>query len=887
MKMKIMWLKGMLIHLPGTIIGAFIGATLTVSFLALLGSFIAINNAMMTARAIQGVPVDWQVQLASGADANAVKAEISRHIIPRIIDKVGYAQVTGFRAQTGGTVQITGAGQAVGISDQYFQDFPAEVRPLVGAKSGVLLAQQTASNLHAKPGDSISILRNGLPPVSVKVDGIVDLPNADSLFQAVGVPAGVAPQAPPDNVVILPEALWKGFFIPQSVVRPDSVKYQYHVRLGQKLPGNPEAAYKIVAREANNLEARTAGSAMVGNNLASRLLSVSEDALYSQVLFLFLGFPGVILVISMTLAISGSGEQRRAKIQALLRMRGVSLSQIMQLEMMLAALAGIAGILAGLGFTFLCAPLTGITYSDLIHAHAGILVILASILGMALALFAVFYPSWTHARSSTVVSARAGVRQSKTPYWQLMWLDVIILALGAVEFWRTASSGYQVVLAPEGVAASSVNYEAFIAPFCLWVGGVLFGYRLTHGGLKMGAHWLKHILSPLAHSLSGLVSGSISRQRGLISRGIMLTALATSFAVSTSIFDATYSAQSRVDAELTNGADITATGTTAAPPGNRLSVLRGIPGVLAAESMQHRFAYVGNDLQDIYGIDPANIGRATDISNAFFGGGNARKTLHDLARTKDGVLVSEETVRDFQLMPGDLLNLRVQFHNDHQYHVVPFHYVGIAREFPTAPRDSFLVVNSKYLSQQTRSNGAEVVLLRVKGNRERIAMEVRARMSDMPGVRVTDLGSAQRAISSSLTAIDLKGLTRVELAFAILLVTCATGLILGLGMSERKRMFAILSAIGANSAQLGSFLWGEALVILIAGCILGSLLGVGVAEALVKMLTGIFDPPPESLSYPVLYLAFLGAAAIISTILTVVVLHITSRRHTMEALRGL
>ena len=26
--------------------------------------------------------------------------------------------------------------------------------------------------------------------------------------------------------------------------------------------------------------------------------------------------------------------------------------------------------------------------------------------------------------------------------------------------------------------------------------------------------------------------------------------------------------------------------------------------------MQHRFAYVGNDLQDLYGIDPATIGRA-------------------------------------------------------------------------------------------------------------------------------------------------------------------------------------------------------------------------------------------------------------------------------------
>ena len=44
-----------------------------------------------------------------------------------------------------------------------------------------------------------------------------------------------------------------------------------------------------------------------------------------------------------------------------------------------------------------------------------------------------------------------------------------------------------------------------------------------------------------------------------------MTALAFAFAASTAIFNATYEAQARVDAELTNGADVTVIGTTAAP----------------------------------------------------------------------------------------------------------------------------------------------------------------------------------------------------------------------------------------------------------------------------------------------------------------------------------
>jgi putative ABC transport system permease protein len=415
----------------------------------------------------------------------------------------------------------------------------------------------------------------------------------------------------------------------------------------------------------------------------------------------------------------------------------------------------------------------------------------------------------------------------------------------------------------------------------------LVSLRLIHGGLRSGRRALTHLLAPLAHSLCSLVAGSLSRQQGLITRGVVLVALAMSFSVSTAIFDTTYNGQSHVDAELTNGADVTVTGPTATPPSAKLAQLRAIPGVLAAQPMQHRFAYVGNDLQDIYGIDPRHIGEATMISNAFFGGGNANAMLSTLARTTDGVLVSEETVRDFQLRPGDQLNLRVQSARDHQYHVAPFHFVGVVREFPTAPTDSFLVVNASYLAQRTGTEAAETVLLRAKGNPALVSRRAAAIVRDIPAAKVTDLGSVQRAISSSLTAIDLHGLTHLELAFAILLVAGSTGLILGIGLAERRRMFAILTALGAKSSQLGAFLWSEALLMLIVGILIGGLLGVGVAQVLVKMLTGIFDPPPDALAVPWGYLALLVVAAIASTVLAVAGVRLYSRRQVLDALRGL
>ena len=68
-------------------------------------------------------------------------------------------------------------------------------------------------------------------------------------------------------------------------------------------------------------------------------------------------------------------------------------------------------------------------------------------------------------------------------------------------------------------------------------------------------------------------------------------ALAASFALSVGIFNTTYAAQARIDAQLTNGADVAVTTAAATGlPANLAATVRGLPGVVAAEPMQHRFA---------------------------------------------------------------------------------------------------------------------------------------------------------------------------------------------------------------------------------------------------------------------------------------------------------
>src|SRR5439155_14540049 len=170
------------------------------------------------------VPVDWQVETQPGADTGAVLAILRADPHTRAALLVGFAQTSAFEATSAGTTQTTGPGVALGLPTGYGRTFPGEVRVLAGRSEGVLLAQQTAANLQAGPGDTVTVGRAGLAPFTARVDGVVDLPEANSLFQKVGVPPGAQLQAPPDNVVLLPDSTWHAAFAPLASARPDLVR---------------------------------------------------------------------------------------------------------------------------------------------------------------------------------------------------------------------------------------------------------------------------------------------------------------------------------------------------------------------------------------------------------------------------------------------------------------------------------------------------------------------------------------------------------------------------------------------------------------------------------------------------------------------------------------
>jgi putative ABC transport system permease protein len=859
--MGLTWIRSLVARRTSRLATAAIGVAVAVALLASLGMFLSSSKSTMTARAIATVPVDWQIEVQPGADPAAVLSKVTKTTGVEVALPVGFGSTTGFKATAGGSTQTTGAGVVLGLPANYRTTFPGEIRQLIGSPTGVLVAQQAAANLHVAVGDTVTFDRGRLPSAHLKVDGVIDLPQANSLFQRVGAPIGAQPQAPPDNVILVPAQQWHQLF--DGLRNTSSTHFQVHARISHALPSDPGSAFTSVGGSALNLEAKLAGDGLVGNNLGATLDAARSDALYAQVMFLFLGMPGAVLAGLLTITLAAAGSERRRREQGLLRTRGANVSQLISIALMETLVVAGAGGLLGLGTALVVGRLVfGTAGFGLGAASALVWGIAALTAGLLVSALAIARPAAREARNLSVSGSRDSRFRAETPRWQRAWLDLMLLAAAAVVFWITGKNGYHLVLAPEGAPQISVSYWAFSAPLFAWAGIGLLTLRLSDVTLRKGRSLVAKATRSFAGNLSDTVAGSMGRQRRILGRGTALVALTIAFAISTAVFNSTYRQQTHVDALLTNGADVAVN----VSPGAQLAPadvarIAKVPGVSSVEPLQHRFAYVGADLQDLFGVRPSTIVGATGLQDAYFVGGTAQQLMDKIAASPDAVLVSDETVKDFQLHFGDSITLRLRSSDGNSLIDVPFHYAGIVREFPTAPSDSFLVANADYIAQQTGSGALGTLLVDTSGVSPTVVADALQR--DLgTSAQVTDINSSTRLIGSSLTAVDLAGLTKVELVFALVLAAAATGLVLGLGLAERKRTFAIASALGAKDRQIGGFVWSEAAFVAIGGILLGTIGGWALSEMLVKILTGVFDPPPSSLSVPWGYLVAVGGVAL-------------------------
>jgi len=847
---------------------------------ALFGSmllFVGHSLRTMTSSTMRSVPLDWQGPVSSYRAATRVAREVGGQRGILQASPTATAPFAGAEHLAPVGHIRAGAGAILAVPPDYLSHIRT-FRFLRGSlKPGeIVLDQQLAATLQAHVGDSVSIsARGGQRPVRFRIGGVAIVSASDILFQPLNPLLGPAPAQPPANVAILPLQTFAHRYAgqlrslvpasPGTAAVPgaqNGIQWQVQAQVNPAtLSGSPSNAFALATQTKNRVERSLPGQVQFVDNLSDSLNTAAGDALYAETLYIMLAVPGALIALGLAyLAALGTVERDRRDL-ALLRARGASRRALL-------VLAGIESLLIGVLSGALGACVALLAVSRLVHGDIGLT--WARALATFGACIALAFAGAAAARigaslavfRASVSEGRRSARRTVKPLWERLCLDWIALAVSGLVYWLTARTGFSAVVNPDSNPTLSLSVYMFLAPALLWIGATLLLVRLRGRALT----WLiERTVGERASSPAGFVLASLGRRGAAINRGLVIVGLLLAFGVNLGVFTATYDQQSRVDAQLTLGADVVVNASPGVTAGKGLEAkIKRIPGVAGTTGLDHSYAYVGPDLQDTYGIDPATLTRGTSLRDSYFPGGTASQAI--AALRSDGILVSRETIKDYSLAQGDLLKLRVLDRRTGAFRVIPFHVAGIVQEFPSAPKDSFMVANLTYLERATHDPGPNVVFVKASGDPVALSKRIAA-ATKVDGAIVKNIRQQTAQTVSSITTVDLTGISRIEEAFAIVLAAAAMALFVSVGVAERRHEFATMAAVGASLREIAAFLWSEAALVLAAGLALAALLGWLLSEMLVAMLQHVFDPPPDHLAVPWGFLGSLAGAAAVGFLL--------------------
>ena len=859
-------------------------AVILAAAVALLGAmllFIGRSLQTMTSSATRSVPLDWQAPSSSYATAARAARGVARQsgvveAVPAATASFAGAEHTKARV---GTIR-SAAGAILAVPPHYldrlhtFRFIRGSLQP-----GEIVFDQQLAATLQVQPGDIVKLTpRPGAAQQSYRVSGIALVTAPDVLFQPLNPLLGPAPAQPPADIAIMPLRTFERRLAPKLPAvsptapgipgAPAATQWQIQAQVDPAvLRGSPAHAFAKANQLRNAVERSLPGQVQFVDNLSDSLNTAAGDALYAETLYIMLALPGALIALGLAyLAALGTVEQDRREL-ALLRARGASRRGLATLALLESLLIGLVAGVLGAGLAVGALYTIGGEHVPLTAWRLGITVAVCVVLAVAGAAAARLAAVASVLRETVVAGRRSALRPGR-PLWQRLYLDLVALAVSGLVYWLTVRTGFSAVVNPDSNPTLSLSVYMFLAPALLWIGASLLLVRLRGRALAAAA---TRVAGERPSTLAGFVLSSASRRATAINRGLLVVGLLLAFGVNLGIFTATYNQQARVDAQLTLGADVVAT----APPGavsrRRLeSSIARVPGVSGTTTVDHAYAYVGPDLQDTLGIDPATLARGTSLRDSYFIGGTASSLIGRLRHTPDGVLVSRETITDYSLAIGDLLKLRVLDRRTGKLKVVPFHVVGVVQEFPSAPRDSFMVANQAYLLEVTHDPGPNVVFAKTSRDPAGVARRVAAVVKPA-GATVKDITHQTAQTVSSITTVDLTGISRIEEVFAVVLAAAAMALFVGLAVAERRHEFATMAALGASLRSIAAFVWSEAAIVLGAALALAALLGWLLAEMLVAMLRHVFDPPPDHLATPWRFLLALAAAAVVGGLVAALV----------------
>jgi putative ABC transport system permease protein len=335
----------------------------------------------------------------------------------------------------------------------------------------------------------------------------------------------------------------------------------------------------------------------------------------------------------------------------------------------------------------------------------------------------------------------------------------------------------------------------------------------------------------------------LARRPARMAVALALGSLAVAYGTEVVAFVATYRTARAADHRAAFGADLRLTPATETP----VLLPTQLPKVAATTPIHFVPSRVGSDRKTILAVAPTSYQRGTTARPRMLAG----QGLGALARDTHSILVADEIAKDFVLKPGDTLPVRVYPDDQERSRPIKFTVAGVFRSFPPTFPTSELVINQSalpafllgvpdfYLARVMRGAGADAV-----------AAELR-RAGIERGFAVTTQTDQKRFGQPNLTALNLGPLSDIESVAAALIAAIGVAVLGAFIVLERRREFAILRAVGADTGQVVSGPAQEGLLTVVGSIVIGIAVGLGLGMLAVRVLGLLFTLPPPLLTLPV------------------------------------
>lgn len=838
--------------------------------------------------------------------ANSPVRLTAQEVAPKLrtIKGVAFAEPLSFAdlepgALRSGTNSISGAVKVFGFDPRYTsRDRSIRVQQGSQRPGAAMIGSDLAAAHHIGIGRTLVLTLPDSTQLTTRVSAIADLRDARSLFASRKGANFETFVYVPNSVVVDSDTFGRAIataFDRAAAQRGHRLQSPptNEVEVGVDraiLNAQPSAALRQTTAIAHAVNGVAAGQDFLIDNISNTLAVASGDADVAKRLFIFLGVPGGLLAgILAVYAGSVLAAAQRRELTTLL-VRGATkrhLTAMLAFRVGTLALVGsVTGVLIGYGST-----LAVLGRRALAEASTSSLVgsaLLGASVGLVASGLALYVTG--HSNVNQAVGAST-VRVDGRPRWQRWYLDVIgavlltaatIIAIKRSAFDGTAGSVY---------SGQSVKLSLSLLglPVAAWAIGGLVGARALRA-LARVAHGSRR--ANFEHPVRSLLRLSVVRRSAAVIQGAVALALIVALGTSISLFATSYADAKAVDARYSLGSDLRITPDPLTARHDRATESNSlkVPGVATVSPVVYGVHNVvvrskrTEEVTNVAAIDPDTFAQVAPVDQAKFTTTDARTALKFLKDDPTALLMSTELADFIQAdIESPIRALLARGTADQS--TTKLHVVAIYDRLPGFPDGVGAVMNIHQYEKDVPSIKPDLFLAATAGgaDRHRVAIELdRATQGQMHARTPTDVVDKEQ---SSLAALNIKGLLRLDSGFALAMAAVAIAVFVFGLLLARRREYVTLRAQGLSPRSIRALISAEAAAVAAAGSICGVALGIGVAYYFVKILRPLFTVGPQMSITLVAVVSIVAAVGVATAVTSLMGSSLVNRLRASELLR--